>query len=75
LAVAIRAAIAQFPLVASVKATLALLTGEPAWRRVMPPLSALSEAQLGALEEALAATALLAERGRKAAELPQARSA
>jgi 4-hydroxy-tetrahydrodipicolinate synthase len=73
-AVAIRAAIAQFPLVASVKAALALLTGEPAWRRVMPPLSALSDEQLGALEKALAATALMADRGVKVAER-RARSA
>ena len=58
--VAIRAAIAQFPLVAAVKATVALLKGEPSWRRVMPPLTALSEEQLRGLETALSATALKA---------------
>jgi 4-hydroxy-tetrahydrodipicolinate synthase len=62
-AVAIRAAIAQFPLVASVKATVALLKSEPAWRRVMPPLSALSEEQLRGLEKVLSATALMAGAG------------
>ncbi|MFI5015620.1 MAG: dihydrodipicolinate synthase family protein [Hyphomicrobiales bacterium] len=71
-AVEIRAAIAQFPLVAAVKASLALLTGEPAWRKVMPPLSALSEKQLGALEKALAVTALMGEH--KAPNPRQARS-
>jgi 4-hydroxy-tetrahydrodipicolinate synthase len=65
-AVAIRAAIAQFPLVASVKATVALLKGEPLWRRVMPPLSALSEEQLRSLEKALSATALTVGAGVKA---------
>jgi 4-hydroxy-tetrahydrodipicolinate synthase len=66
-AVAIRAAIAQFPLVASVKATVTLLKGEPSWRRVMPPLTALSEEQLRSLEKALSATALMASSGVKAA--------
>ncbi|SDR57712.1 4-hydroxy-tetrahydrodipicolinate synthase [Rhizobiales bacterium GAS191] len=60
-AVEIRAAIAQFPLVAAVKASLALLTEEPAWRTVMPPLSPLSEDELGALDRALRATALMAD--------------
>jgi 4-hydroxy-tetrahydrodipicolinate synthase len=73
-AVAIRAAIAQFPLVASVKAAVALLRGEPAWRRVMPPLSALSVEQLAGLEKALAATALMAG-GVGPAAMRQARSA
>jgi len=58
-AVEIRAAIAQFPLVAAVKGSLALLKGEPGWRSVIPPLSPLSDDQLAELEKALSATALL----------------
>ncbi|MBV8963962.1 MAG: dihydrodipicolinate synthase family protein [Hyphomicrobiales bacterium] len=59
-AVEIRAAIARFPLVAAVKASLALLTRESNWRTVMPPLSPLSGDQVGALKHALSATALMA---------------
>ena len=66
-AVEIRAAIAQFPLVASVKASLAFLTGEFTWRKVMPPLSPLSAEQLVELERALRTTALRQVKGREAA--------
>jgi 4-hydroxy-tetrahydrodipicolinate synthase len=74
-AVEIRAAIAQFPLVASVKASLALLTGEPNWRKVMPPLSPLSDDQLGALKQALSATALMADQGWETADVAHEQSA
>jgi 4-hydroxy-tetrahydrodipicolinate synthase len=67
-AVEIRAAIAQFPLVAAVKASLAFLTGEFTWRKVMPPLSPLSAEQLVALERALRATALRQVEGRETAD-------
>lgn len=59
-AVDIRARIAKFPLVASVKATLALLTGVAAWRRVMPPLTALNDGDVVRLGEALSGSALAA---------------
>ena len=52
-AVAIRAEIAKFPLIASVKDVLALLSGRSGWRRLMPPLSALSPDQSRRLAEAL----------------------
>jgi 4-hydroxy-tetrahydrodipicolinate synthase len=74
-AVAIRAAIAQFPLVAAVKATLAQLTGATPWRKVMPPLSALSDEQLGELETALRATALGVGRKEQGDQPRQARLA
>lgn len=57
-AVAIRAAIAKFPLVAAVKETLALMAGEEGWRRLMPPLAVLSREQSAALSAALGETAL-----------------
>ena len=57
-AVHIRAEISKFPLVAAVKETLALLTGDNGWRRLMPPLTSLTETQSEALEAALAGTAL-----------------
>lgn len=57
-AVAIRAAIARFPLVAAVKETLALLSGDAAWRRLVPPLAPLSRTQAEALAKALEGTAL-----------------
>lgn len=57
-AVAIRAEIARFPLVAAVKETLALMSGDDAWRRLVPPLAALSKPQSAALAAALGATAL-----------------
>lgn len=57
-AVEIRAAIAKFPLVAAVKASLALLTGEAAWRRMMPPLCELTTDKAASLGQALAATEL-----------------
>jgi 4-hydroxy-tetrahydrodipicolinate synthase len=58
-AVEIRAAIARFPLVASVKAALGLLTGDSGWNRVMPPLSSLSSSQVEALRESLRSTGLI----------------
>src|SRR5918994_2217537 len=54
--VEIRAAIARFPLVASVKAALGLLTGDSGWNRVMPPLNSLSSSQVEALRESLRST-------------------
>src|SRR5690606_4789330 len=57
-AVRIRAGIAKFPLVASVKQALALMTGRKGWARPMPPLGSLSAAEAGALEAALRRTAL-----------------
>jgi 4-hydroxy-tetrahydrodipicolinate synthase len=74
-AVEIRAAIAQFPLVAAVKASLALLTREPNWRKVMPPLSPLSDDQLGALKRALSATALMAHQDLETADVAHEQSA
>lgn len=59
-AVAIRAAIARFPLVASVKAALALLGGEESWNRLAPPLASLTGGQIAALKEALEGTPLFA---------------
>lgn len=53
-AVRIRAEIARFPLVAAVKETLALLSGDAAWRRLVPPLAPLSAQQSDALSKALA---------------------
>lgn len=61
-AVRIRAEIAKFPLVAAVKETLALLSGDAAWRRMMPPLSPLAGNEPDALAKALRATALLERR-------------
>ncbi|HHZ10850.1 MAG TPA: dihydrodipicolinate synthase family protein [Rhizobiales bacterium] len=52
-AVAIRAEIAKFPLVAAVKEALAIRSGLPGWRRLVPPLSVLSSEQSGRLAEAL----------------------
>lgn len=57
-AVGMRAAIAKFPLVAAVKASLALLTGDAMWRRVMPPLSGLADDEVASLRRSLAATEL-----------------
>ncbi|MEO3387985.1 dihydrodipicolinate synthase family protein [Mesorhizobium sp. CAU 1741] len=57
-AVRIRAEIAKFPLVASVKHALALTTGNQAWSRPMPPLGPLPAAEQKALAEALRETAL-----------------
>lgn len=56
-AVEIRALIARFPLVASVKAALALLTGRDGWVRVMPPLTALTPEQRSQLADSLSASA------------------
>jgi 4-hydroxy-tetrahydrodipicolinate synthase len=57
-AVDIRATVAHFPLVASIKSALALLTGREGWARVMPPLTALTAKQRAELAEALSTTAL-----------------
>lgn len=57
-AVRIRAEIARFPLVAAVKETLALLSGDASWRRMMPPLLPLAGNEREALAKALRATAL-----------------
>ena len=57
-AVTIRAIIARFPLVASVKSALALLTGREDWAKVMPPLTELSERQKAELADALSTSAL-----------------
>jgi 4-hydroxy-tetrahydrodipicolinate synthase len=61
-AVRIRAEIAKFPLVASVKETLALMSGDAAWRRLAPPLASLTADQSAALAKALDGTALGATR-------------
>lgn len=57
-AVDIRAIVARFPLVASVKAALAVLTGRQEWARTMPPLTPLSAKQQAELGEALSTSAL-----------------
>lgn len=57
-AVAIRAAIARFALVAAVKAALSLMTGDAGWRRTMPPLNRLADDEVGSLRNALAASEL-----------------
>jgi 4-hydroxy-tetrahydrodipicolinate synthase len=56
-AVAIRAILAGFPLIASVKAALALRTGRQEWTRVMPPLTALTAKQRSDLADRLATSA------------------
>ena len=57
-AVDIRARIARFPLVAAVKEALAIQSGQAGWRRLMPPLAALSAEQSRQLAEDLRQTAL-----------------
>lgn len=57
-AVGIRAIVARYPLVASVKAALAHLTGREEWARTMPPLTALTQGQKAELAAALSASAL-----------------
>jgi 4-hydroxy-tetrahydrodipicolinate synthase len=57
-AVDIRAIVARFPLVASIKTALALLTGRDGWARTMPPLTALSAKQKAELGDALSTSAL-----------------
>ena len=54
-AVRIRAIIAAYPLVAAVKAALAMMSGDQTWHRLVPPLTSLSEPQLAELHPALAA--------------------
>ena len=39
---AIRTVLGSFPLMASVKAALTAMTGEPGWERLVPPLRPLS---------------------------------
>jgi 4-hydroxy-tetrahydrodipicolinate synthase len=57
-AVDIRAIVARFPLVASIKTALALLTGREGWARTMPPLTALTARQKAELADALSTSAL-----------------
>ena len=57
-AVRIRAQIARFPLVASVKQALALMTGRKEWARLAPPLGSLSATEAQELEAALLQTAI-----------------
>ena len=52
-ATAIRAALSRLPLVAAVKWALADLLDDPAWARVVPPLRAITPAEVPALREAL----------------------
>jgi 4-hydroxy-tetrahydrodipicolinate synthase len=52
-AVEIRTALARFPLVASVKAALALMKNDAEWARTHPPVAALREADLAAVKEAV----------------------
>lgn len=54
-AVHIRAAIAAYPLVAAVKAALAIISGNEGWNRLLPPLMALSREQSAGLRLGLAA--------------------
>ena len=56
-AVRLRTLICAYPLVASVKAALAMISGREAWNRLVPPLLPLSE------EQRLALTVALAEAG------------
>ena len=53
-ALAIREALARFPLVASVKWAVAQRTGDPAWTRTCPPLRPLSEGETATLAPLLA---------------------
>jgi len=69
-AVSIRAKIAAFPLVAAVKETLAILSGDSAWRRLLPPLSSLSAEQARALASALEATPLSGRASLSSAAMP-----
>ncbi|WP_292236066.1 dihydrodipicolinate synthase family protein, partial [Mesorhizobium sp.] len=55
-AMAIRGALAGFPLMASVKAALAEMTGEAGWERLMPPLRRLSPSERADLFERLGKT-------------------
>lgn len=57
-AVALRSAISTYPLVASVKAALAIVSGQQSWNRLVPPLEALSTDQRQGLQTALAAAGL-----------------
>lgn len=54
-AVRIRAIIAAYPLVASVKAALAIVSGDESWQRLVPPLVPLSIEERAALRLQLAA--------------------
>jgi len=57
-AVAIREAIAQFPVIPAVKWLLAEMQGDAEWRRVHPPLRALTDAEWTRLRSLLAETEL-----------------
>ncbi len=57
----IRSTIASFPLVAAVKDTVALLTGDETWREMVPPLARLSASRSRELRDRLATTPLSAE--------------
>jgi 4-hydroxy-tetrahydrodipicolinate synthase len=50
---ATRAALAQFPMIAAMKAAIAWKTGNPAWATVRPPLVELDAAQCAQLQAAL----------------------
>jgi 4-hydroxy-tetrahydrodipicolinate synthase len=56
-AMAIRTVLGNFPLMASVKAALAAMTGDPGWERLMPPLRPLSTDERKQLLVKLDATA------------------
>lgn len=56
-AVAIRSALAAFPLIAAVRWALADLHGDPSWLRPMPPLRSLTAEEQAQLKSLLAATA------------------
>ena len=52
-AIEIRSTISKFPLVPAVKAALAILSGNTAWNRVVPPLTPLAESQCRHLKQGL----------------------
>jgi 4-hydroxy-tetrahydrodipicolinate synthase len=56
-AMAIRTVLGSFPLMASVKAALTAMTGEPGWERLMPPLRPLSPDERQQLLDRLEETA------------------
>jgi len=55
-ATAIRGALSAFPLMASVKAALAEMKGDPAWARCVPPLRSLTAEERSALFARLEST-------------------
>jgi len=48
-----RKAVAAFPMIPALKATIGLATGERGWERVRPPLTPLGEADLASLSQML----------------------